>query len=365
MGFGLWVILMPWASAYGEAWKIAGPNYAWAFPQDHWVRPEYKTEWWYFTGHLQSQEGRKFGYQFTFFRVGLFPDEPDLDSDWAANHLIMGHAAISDLETGSHYFSETLYRAIPLLGGFGAYPDTLLAWSLGPVGTRDKWTLSFNGQGFGFVASDVNKKIRFDLRTQPTKPLIFQGPNGLSKKGNAESAASQYYSFTRLATEGSLTVGDETFEVTGQSWMDKEFGSNQLDQDQEGWDWFGLQMDDGTDLMLYVIRGKTRTQDEAHGTVISAQGQVRYLGKDAFDILVTDRWTSAQTKTTYPAGWMVTVKGDVWTVLPEMNDQENRCDLLEGLFYWEGAVKVFQEAREIGRGYVELTGYGVSNVPGL
>jgi predicted secreted hydrolase len=353
------------AHADGDEWKIAVPNYAWSFPQDHWARPGYKTEWWYFTGHLESEQGRKFGYQFTFFRVGLQPQKPPLNSGWAVNNLIMGHASVSDVETGRHFFSEVLYRSTPLLGEFGVYPDTLLAWSRGPVGTPDKWTLSWNGEAFDFGAADVKNGIRFELRTQPKKPLIFQGPNGYSKKGVGESAASQYYSFTRLKTEGSVTVGDETFVVTGESWMDKEFGSNQLDEKQVGWDWFSLQMDDGREVMLYVLRDQTNAVDYARGTIVSAEGKTRYLDREAFEVEVTDRWTSAKTDATYPAGWFVDVDGERLEIHPEMNNQENLAKLVGSLFYWEGAVKVLKDGKQMGKGYVELTGYGLGSVPGM
>jgi predicted secreted hydrolase len=269
------------------------------------------------------------------------------------------------LETGQHYFSEVLYRETPLLGGFGTYPDTLLAWSRGPVGTKDKWSLKWNGDGFDFNAVDVKKEMRFELRTHPKKPLIFQGPNGYSKKGAGESAASQYYSFTRLATEGSVIVGGERFEVTGESWMDKEFGSNQLDKNQVGWDWFSLQMDDGREMMLYVLRDKTQGVDYARGTVVSVEGKVHYLGREAFEIEVTDHWTSPKTQAIYPAGWVVEVDGEMLTIQPEMNNQENHAKLVGSLFYWEGAVRVLREGKKVGQGYVELTGYGDGSVPGL
>jgi len=365
MAVGLLFSFLMATDVDGEEWKIAVPDYGWSFPQDHWARQGYKTEWWYFTGHLESEQGRKFGYQFTFFRVGLLPKKPPLNSEWAANNLIMGHASISDLETGRHFFSEVLYRATPMLGEFGTYPDTLLAWSRGPVGTPDKWTLSWNGEAFDFGAVDAKKGIRFALRTKPKKPLIFQGPNGYSKKGVGESAASQYYSFTRLETEGTVTVGDETFVVTGESWMDKEFGSNQLDKKQVGWDWFSLQMDDGREVMLYVLRDQTDAVNYARGTLVSVEGETRYLGREAFGIEVTDHWTSEQTEATYPAGWVVEVDGDIFTVQPEMSKQENVGKLVGSLFYWEGAVKVLKDGKKVGHGYVELTGYGAGSVPGL
>ncbi|MBT4137091.1 MAG: carotenoid 1,2-hydratase [Candidatus Latescibacteria bacterium] len=356
---------MGWTQGEAEEWQIAVPDYEWSFPQDHWAREGYKTEWWYFTGHLKSENGREFGYQFTFFRVGLLPTKPDLDSDWAANNLIMGHAAISDLETGQHYFSESIHRVTPLLGGFGVYPDTLLAWSRGPVGTQDRWLLRWNGDAFDFSAVDAGKDMRIDLRTRPKKSLIFQGPKGYSKKGVGESAASQYYSFTRLETEGSVTVAGETFDVVGESWMDKEFGSNQLDENQVGWDWFSLQLDDGREVMLYVLRDKTNAVDYARGTIVLVDGQTQYLKRDEFEIQETGSWTSPETDAIYPAGWIIKVGDEILTVQSEMKNQENQAELVGTLFYWEGAVRVLRAGKKVGRGYVELTGYGAGSVPGL
>ncbi len=195
--FALAVIL----SLAGEpGWQAARPDYSWSFPRDHWAHRDYRTEWWYFTGRL----GSRFAYQFTFFRVGVLRDRPDFDSDWTATGFIMGHAALTDLESGKHTFSETLYREIPLLGGFSAYPDKRIAWSRPPAGTDGLWTLDWNGEAFDFSASDERLGFGLRLSTRPEKPLVLQGPNGLSRKGEEEEAASQYYSFTRLETTGEV-----------------------------------------------------------------------------------------------------------------------------------------------------------------
>ena len=357
--------LLPAVSG-AENWRTAQPDYAWSFPQDHWARSNYKTEWWYFTGHLNAEKGRRFGYQFTFFRVGLLAEKPELDSDWATKELIMGHAAISDLDRNDHYFSEVLYRTTPLLGGFGSYPDTLLAWSRGPSGTELDWTLSWNGSGFDFAMADQKQGVAFELRTQPEKALVFQGPKGYSRKGAGHSSASQYYSFTRLATAGTLTLRKETLSVKGESWMDKEFGSNQLGDHQVGWDWFSLQLADGREIMLYILRDGEGKIDHAHGTVVAHDGTTRYLTRESFAVTVTGTWTSPQTDATYPAGWTLNVEGETLSVTPEMADQENRGSRVGALFYWEGAVKVSDgEGRRIGRGYVELTGYGTGSRPGI
>ena len=354
-------------SIHAQDWKPARPDYAWAFPQDHWARPGYRTEWWYFTGRLNAEEDRQFGYQFTFFRVGLLTDRPDFGSDWAAQDLLMGHAAVSDLREGRHVFSELLYRAVPLLSGFNPYPDSLIAWSRGPAGTDGQWTLRWNGEAFDFEMRDDAQGAAFRLSTRPLKPMIFEGPNGYSRKGDGLTAASQYYSFTRLRTEGTLSLGGRMWRVRGESWMDKEFGSNQLNEKQMGWDWFSLQLDDGREVMLYLLRDATGKVDFARGTLVSRTGEARYLAREAWSVRPTATWKSPHTGAAYPARWVVELPGEGLRleVVPELADQENLARLTGGLFYWEGAVSVTSGGQTVGRGYVELTGYGTKNRPGI
>lgn len=349
-------------------WKAARPDYVWSFPRDHWARDGYKTEWWYFTGHLSSEDGRRFGYQFTFFRVGMLPQRPSLASEWAAGDVIMGHAAIGDLESQRHHFSEVIYRITPLLGGFGEYPDTLIAWSRAPAGTDARWTLTWNGSGFDFAMTDSRQPMEFSLSTRPEKEMIFQGPNGFSRRGNADAAGSQYYSFTRLATTGEIRLSGERMAVTGESWMDKEFGSNQLEAHQVGWDWFSIQLDDGREVMLYVLRDTTGAADVARGTVISAAGQARYLAPEAFSVRATETWESPETDAEYPSRWEVALPAEDlrMSIRPVMPDQENRSALIKSMFYWEGAVEITGlDGKRIGQGYVELVGYGTGSRPRL
>ncbi len=351
-----------------DSWRAARPDYTWSFPEDHWARGGYKTEWWYFTGHLVSETGRRFGYQFTFFRVGLLPERPDLASDWTTGNLIMGHAAISDLASGKHLFSEVLYRTVPMLGGFGTYPDSVIAWSRAPAGTEGRWTLRWNGEAFDFAMADREVGMEFSLSTRPVKPLVFQGPNGYSKKGTGPTSASQYYSFTRLLTEGTVSVEGETVAVRGESWMDKEFGSNQLGEHQAGWDWFSLQLADGREVMLYLMRDSSGKVDFARGTLVSRTGEARYLAAADFSMRVTETWTSRETGATYPARWILDLPevGLRMEVAPELADQENQSRAVSTLFYWEGAVRVLTgEGKRMGKGYVELVGYGTESKPAI
>ncbi len=357
---GLLAAVGAWA---GEDWLAARPDYRWSFPRDHWARPGYRLEWWYFTGHLSAAEApqRRFGYQFTVFRIGLLREPPRVDSAWGAQDLVMGHAAVSDLESGRHVFSEVLYRAVPLLGGFGRPPEPRIAWSRAPAGTAEPWTLDWNGAAFDLAMADRARGIAFRLATRPAKPLVFQGPNGWSRKGEGPNAASQYYSFTRLRTAGTLTLDGRAWTVSGESWMDKEFGSNQLGEHQVGWDWFSLQLADGRELMLYLLRDRSGAVDFAQGTVVSASGRARHLAREEWRVRATARWKSPESGAEYPARWEIELPGEALRVevVPQLADQENRSLLVRDLFYWEGAVRVLgPDGSPAGRGYVELTGYG-------
>lgn len=402
----------------GMAWQAAQPGFRWSFPGDHWSHPEYAREWWYFTGHLQdvNDPGRRFGYQFTVFRIGLVPPGsgsaasgvarlrthaaiaslpaeiraheatallpaetrpheglaplPEEDgsrvSSWQSRQLFMGHAAIGDLRRGEHHFSDVLYREIPLLAGFGAPDDPLIAWSRGPAGTEEKWTLRWNGAGFDLEMRDQARGMALSLSTRPTRPLVFQGPGGLSRKGHDDRAASLYYSFTRLETRGQLTLDGTTWDVRGTSWMDREFGSAQLSPGQVGWDWMGLQLEDGRDLMLYLLRQADGSIDFRNATLVTAAGKAHYLEPGQWSLRVLERRRSRATGTEYPSRWRLEIPGENLSVeiVPVFADQENVAARSANLHYWEGAVQVLDgRKREVGRGYVELTGYGEGNRP--
>ena len=366
LGLGLAFLLLSLnARATGTEWRIAEPDHSWSFPSDHWPHPDFRTEWWYFTGHLESEEGQEFGFQFTIFRIGLQPGMPALDSNWATRSLWMGHASISDLSEERHVFSDVLHRAIPLLAGFGTPPDPRLAWGRGPTGTETPWTLSWNGSAFDMGMRDDRQGIALDLHTYPGKPPVFQGPNGYSRKGDEENAASLYYSFTRLDTEGWVEVGGHRFRVRGQAWMDKEIGSNQLTKGQVGWDWFSLQLEDGRDLMLYVLRRRDGSVDFARGTVVDPDGRPRYLAASDWSYEATGAWTSPRTGIRYPLGWKVRIPSESleFEVGARIRDQENIAERSGGLSYYEGAVEVRRDGSRIGLGYVEMTGYGEGNRP--
>jgi len=350
------------------AWRQAGPGYPWSFPRDHWSHPEYRIEWWYLTGTLADSRSpaRHFGYQLTFFRIGLLPEERGLDSLWSSGHLLMGHAALGDFSAGRHRFSDLLYRETPLLAGFGRFPDPRLVWSRAPAGTDAIWDLRWNGEGFDFRARDDERRMAFDLTTRPTKPLVFQGPEGASRKGAGDAAASLYYSFTRLRTSGSLTLDGHTTPVQGESWMDREFSTSRLKPDQVGWDWFALRLRDGRDLMLYRLRRKDGETEFRSATLVSPRGEATYLSEDQWSIRATASWKSQATGTVYPSGWQLELPSESLrlTIIPWMQDQENIGRRSADLRYWEGAVLLRgPDGSHVGEGYVELTGYGANNRP--
>lgn len=352
-----------------SSWLVARPDYVWSFPNDHWSHAGFRTEWWYVTGHLAARDdpARHFGYQFTLFRVGLVPEPPASVSQWMTGDLIMGHASVTDLYGKCHVFSEVLHRAIPLLGGFGVPGDSVIAWVRAPAGTDSVWKILSAPEGFAFSMRDAAQQIAFSLSVSPTKPLVLHGPNGYSRKGRQPTSASQYYSFTRLETSGTLELGGQKWEVTGQSWLDREFGSNQLDQNQVGWDWFSLQLVDGREVMLYHLRDVEGKVDFGRGTLVEADGRVRPLAPDQWQLQSLATWRSAETEAEYPVAWRLELPAAglqlrIEALLPA---QENVSRRAGGLHYWEGAVQIWpaRGGESLGRGYVEMTGYGEGNRP--
>ncbi len=308
VALGLAAAAGPAPAPVGGPWKAAGPGYDWSFPRDHRSHPGYRNEWWYVTGIVESAEppARRFAYQLTFFRVGLAAERSAEasagGSAWAANDVVMGHVAITDLASGEHRFSEVLYRAVPLLGGFGEDPDPVLAWSRGPPGTEARWELAMRGGEFRVSMDDDDRRMALRLVLSPERPPVLEGPGGLSRKSSVEGVASLYYSVTRLGTSGTLSVDGTTWRVRGESWMDREFGSSQLASDQEGWDWFALRLADGRDLMLYLLRGRAGAPGFASGTLVDARGAPTYLSGADFRIRVAGRWRSPVSGADYPAG---------------------------------------------------------------
>ena len=341
------------AGAAPLGFSTARAPYAFSFPRDHYAHDTYRTEWWYFTGHLRTDGGRTFGYELTFFRVGLEPRAsswPAGTSRWRAYQLYPAHFAISDIGGKTFVHDETVGRDA-LGDGFASERSLDVranGWRL--TGTPETLTRMHISASHGGDA--------LDLHMQSKKPPAIHGSGGISRKGPCASCASHYYSFTRLATAGTLTRAGVHFRVTGVSWMDHEFGSDELQSNQSGWDWFSLQLDDWREIMLYRLRQNDgTTTPESSGSIVDRRGGVTHLALAGFSIAQTGAWLSPHTGATYPSGWRVRVGATTYVLVPQLVDQELPDP--GGTTYWEGAVDVRDatSGASVGMGYVELTGY--------
>ncbi len=317
------------------------------FPADHGPHQGFRTEWWYFTGNLEAADGRRFGYQLTFFRNALAPSTATRASHWAARDAWLAHFALTDVESRRFHAFERFRRGA--LGLAGAEAAPLRVW-------LDRWEAS--GGPFPLTLRAAQGDVALDLRLARGKPPVLQGEDGLSRKGAAPGQASYYYSLTRMPTTGRLRLAGEDLPVRGLSWMDREWSTSSLSPGQVGWDWFALQLADGRELMLYRMRLEDGGIDPASaGSLVAADGGKRHLAHGDFAVVELARWRSPAGGA-YPARWRVRVPsaGLDLEVRPLVADQEHR-----GVFrYWEGAVAVQGTAGGApiaGRGYVELTGY--------
>jgi predicted secreted hydrolase len=324
------------------------------FPRDHGPHPRFRTEWWYLTGNLSSPEGRTFGYQFTIFRTALTGQAVERPSDWATSQIYMAHLAVTDVEANSFMYDERFSRGANQLAGAESSP--LRVW-------LEDWEISQADLATAFRLPVLAVKARTDaaginLTLRALKPLILQGDKGLSKKGDQAGDASYYYSYTRLGTEGVISIEGTDWAVSGTSWMDREWSTSALGEDQIGWDWFALQLDDTTEVMYYRIRKNDGTADSySKGTFIGEDGTAVGLTKEDVDLATTGTWESPK-GVPYPSGWKLRVpsQGLDLVISPTVKDQ-----LLEvSIEYWEGSVSI-EGTRNgkpvVGRGYVELTGY--------
>ena len=319
------------------------------FPADHGPHPEYRNEWWYVTGNLDDENGRRFGFELTIFRFGLTPSAPEPDSRWRSNQVFIAHLALTDAAREQFLVAERYSRGA--MGLAGARAEPFRVWI-------DDWQIAAAPSGDGWRLQASEDDLALDLRLVPQRPPVLNGVDGLSQKSAETGNASYYYSITRMKTEGALRVGGDEFEVSGLSWLDREWSSSALAADQQGWDWFALQLSDGSDLMFYSIRRKDGSQDpHSAGTLVGSDGSVTYVDSDSLTIDVTGSWQSPD-GSTYPARWRLSLpdRGLNLLIEPVMDDQE----LYTTVRYWEGAVDVKgdRDGQPIeGRGYVELTGY--------
>jgi predicted secreted hydrolase len=330
--------------------------YRYEFPRDHGSHGTFRTEWWYYTGNLTSKDGHEFGYQLTFFRRGIPLDQvKTLPSKWSITQLYLAHFAVTDLSKKQFHYAEKLSRAG--LGKAGAEANHLQVWI-------DDWraaSTSTQPDLHILKAAEGGLAIQFEL--SPKKALVVHGTAGISRKGVEPGQASHYYSFTRMATAGRLTIGNASFEVTGTSWMDHEFGSADLGKDLVGWDWFSVQLDNQTELMLYRLRRTDGSADPvSSGTFIDHDGQAHHLSIGDFTLEPSTYWTSPTSRAVYPQRWRLIIpsKQISLDLVPRMAEQELSTTRSTQVTYWEGAIQATGTAQGQpihGHGYMELTGY--------
>ena len=320
------------------------------FPRDHGPHPAFRNEWWYVTGNLDATDGRRFGFELTIFRFSLAPEAETSASAWRSNQVYIAHLALTDADDERFFVAQRYSRGA--VGLAGATADPFRVWI-------DDWSIAADGQAPGEWRLQAHgEDFAVDLGLRMLKEPVLNGDAGLSQKSSDPGNASYYYSITRLETTGRIRVDGEDVQVSGLSWLDREWSTSALAADQVGWDWFALQLDDGNDLMFYQLRLRDGSQDPmSAGTFVGSDGSVTHLKAEEVILRVNDTWESPGGGT-YPSGWTLEVptRGLALRIAPVIPDQE----LFTTVRYWEGAVDVEGEhdGRLLtGRGYVELTGY--------
>jgi predicted secreted hydrolase len=351
---------LPWIAAAllliaasSADFRPAEPGYDYEFPRDHGSHDEYRTEWWYYTGHLTSAAGRRFGFELTFFRVGVVPPDVPAQSKWDLHNLALAHFAITDVDGKRFRYYEKSSRESPFTANAATgYLDVF----------NEGWKASTASDGAWRLVAAANGDA-IDLTLRARKPPAIHGENGVSIKAPVAGYASHYYSMTRLEVSGTITVAGHRDTCTGLAWMDHEFGSSALRENQQGWDWFSVQLDSDTELMLYQIRRKDGSPDvTSSGSLVTSDGSVIHIRNDQMRITPLRHWRSGRSGATYPMGWRIRVPSLRLNLMldPLVEDQELVTRGSTQVTYWEGAVRAsgsIENTAVSGEGYVEMTGY--------
>jgi len=352
-------IVLELCAARSEPFRLAAPGYRYVFPRDHFSHPEFQTEWWYYTGNLHTSQGRRFGFELTFFRHGV-DRKATKAAVWDVRDLWLAHLALSDLDGGRFLHTERLNRAGP--GIAGADREQARVWN---GNWQAKWNLDPHATG-GMASQQLQAiadRFSFALTVKTAKAPVIHGENGISQKAEGPGRASHYISFTRLLTAGVLVIEGRRFDVEGESWMDHEFFTHQLAANQSGWDWFSLQLQDGSEIMLFQLRRKDGTLDPfSAGTFVDSRGRATHLSAKDFSLAPGKLWTSPNSGGRYPIEWRIRVPSlDLDAGLTtRLAQQELTGKTRSGPTYWEGAVEVMANRKGHplkGLGYLEMTGY--------
>ena len=340
------------ALAVPAQYREALPGYRYTFPRDHFNHPDFQTEWWYYTGNLKSADGHRFGFELTFFRRGVDRD-PKMAGSWDVRDLYIAHLALSDLDGGKFLHAQRTNRAGPGLAGVSDADGRI--WN-------GNWQVLWHEDRQELQAVDQRFALLFAMRS--AKAPVINGENGVSQKGPGLGQASHYISLTRLNTSGEIQLAGKTFNVAGTAWMDHEFFTHQLDEEQAGWDWISIQLQDDTELMLFNIRRRDGSVDPySAGTVVDAHGQTTHLRSTQFRLEPAgEPWTSSATHATYPLRWKISVPkfGIALESSTLLREQELTFSQEVLPAYWEGAVNFSGTkggSSTGGVGYMEMTGY--------
>jgi len=333
-------------------WRKAAPGWDYVFPRDEYAHPDFKTEWWYFTGNLREPaSGRRFGYQLTFFRQGVRPpgERPSTRSAFITDHFWFAHFAISDLQ--GKRFQATEMGARGVFGEAGSGDGDRLVW----VGD---WNLRQPASGT-YALSAANQEMAIQLNLSSQKGPVFHGENGISAKSPDAGNASHYFSHTRLLSTGTLRLGSKVFEVEGNSWFDREWSTSVLSQGVSGWDWFSIQLESDAELMLFQLRRPDGSSAFTSATLVEPDGTTRSLPDGAVRFSAGQTWKNPRTGVSYPIQWRAEIPSlavslQISAAIPNQELQ------LATVSYWEGATVVegTSEGKPVrGRGYLEMTGY--------
>ncbi len=328
-------------------YRAVQPNPNYRFPRDHFEHPEYRTEWWYYTGNLHTRDGHPYGFELVFFRVGERALNTTNTSAWRVDDLYMAHAALTDLKKGTFHSMQRLNRAGPGIAGASFAQQRI--WN-------GNWQSLWKGTTQELTA--LTDDFQFQFVLTPVKPLVIHGLHGISQKGEGAGHASYYLSFPRLAVTGSLQSEGKTEGITGEAWMDHEWFTERLDPSQIGWNWFSVQLENGTELMLYDMRRKNGNQDPySSGTLIYPSGKTTHLRSADFSLRPLRYWTSARNGAHYPVEWEIWVPTQHIHLICKavVENQELSTGTTERDSYWEGAVTY--SGTHTGKGYLEMTGY--------
>jgi predicted secreted hydrolase len=393
------------ATLSAQQWQIASPAYRYEFPRDYFSHPAYQTEWWYYTGNLRALDGHRFGFELTFFRVGMhLPARAaaEADTTWRPDQIYLAHFAVSDIDGGKFYHTERLNRGGPGLAGASVLTDTrktgaetldnraqrqqravrdaareepttsiaVSQRASAPFALSDRsywngnWHVHWTSLDQSIQQLEaVSGQFTLRLTLHPAKPLVVHGRNGISQKGPDPSEASHYLSFTRLLATGSLESSTSRFQLNGLAWMDHEFFSEKRNGELAGWDWFAIQLDNGEEVMLYRLRLKSgAVSPYSSGTFIDAQGHGHFLKRADFSLAPGGEWKSPQSETRYPLAWHITIPclGLQLDERTQLKNQELFSKDALTPTYWEGAVTYDGEMhgrQAHGVGYLEMTGY--------